>query len=87
MDPLLQFVSFLVNNNREYGALIIPSVSKPLPAYLFLKGYSNDNPINQNKLVVDTSQTAYIPFVYAIAALRTDPYSECQRKSVPVTTC
>lgn len=68
--PLLQFVSFLVGNDREHGALIIPKASKPLPVYLFLNGYSNDNPINQNNLVINTSQTAAIPFVYAIPALR-----------------
>jgi dienelactone hydrolase len=68
--PVLQFVSFLVNTNREYGALIIPNASATLPVYLFLNGYSNDNPVNQHNLVINTSPTASIPFIYAIPALR-----------------
>ncbi|QHT67416.1 prolyl oligopeptidase family serine peptidase [Rhodocytophaga rosea] len=68
--PVLQFVSFLVNNNREYGALIIPNASVPLPVYLFLNGYSNDNPVNQYTLTINTSPAAPIPFIYAIPAFR-----------------
>jgi dipeptidyl aminopeptidase/acylaminoacyl peptidase len=68
--PLLQFVSFEVSNYREYGALIIPPTEKPLPVYMYIYGYDNNNPINQQTLRINTSQVDSIPFVYAIPALR-----------------
>lgn len=67
---LLQVVSFRVNGYKQYGALIIPSTAKPLPLYLFINGYSNEDPINAHTLQINTSTTASIPFVYAIPALR-----------------
>ena len=67
----LKIVSFKVNNIKEYGALVIPNISQPLPVQVFVGGYSGsiNSTVNSVNLVVNNSSPGKAN-ILAIPALR-----------------
>lgn len=66
---VFKMVSFKANEIRQYGALIIPAGTKPLPVQIYVGGFGLDLTSNSVNVVLDTEGTE-APSILAIPALR-----------------
>ncbi|WP_299218228.1 prolyl oligopeptidase family serine peptidase [uncultured Aquimarina sp.] len=65
---ILKIVSYRVNGFKEYGALIIPESSIPLPIRMQIFGFSKE--VTTNSFRLNLNDDSDLPFIFAIPALR-----------------
>ncbi len=65
---LLKIVSFRVDGNKEYGALIIPQSDTPLPVRMNILGFSYN--LTAIPFSINLNDDDGLPFIYAVPALR-----------------
>ena len=65
---ILKILSFKVGTYKEYGALLIPKSTQPIPVRMFINGFEKGITANTINIAVDTS--LHQPSILAIPALR-----------------
>ncbi len=68
VGTVLKIVSFEVDGFKEYGALIIPETTTPLPVRMSIYGFSLETTTNLFNLNLNDDNG--LPFIFAIPALR-----------------
>jgi dienelactone hydrolase len=66
----LRIVSFLVRGQREYGILVIPQSTTPLPVRLFVTGFERNTTEFRVTLSRSTTPNPSEAFIYAVPTLR-----------------
>lgn len=64
----LKIVSFRVDGNKEYGALIVPKSDTPLPIRMNILGFSYN--LTAIPFSINLNDDDGLPFIYAVPALR-----------------
>lgn len=64
----LKLISFRLYGHKQYAGVLLPVSVKPLPVQLFVYGFGLTEPRSYQS--VKTSDTASLPFIYVVPALR-----------------
>jgi dienelactone hydrolase len=66
----LKLISFRLYGYKQYAGVLLPVTSKPLPVQLFISGFSLNEPLSYKSIKTSSSDTASLPFIYIVPALR-----------------
>jgi dienelactone hydrolase len=66
----LKLISFRLYGYKQYAGVLLPITTKPLPVQLFVSGFSLNEPVSYQSIKTSSSDTAILPFIYVVPALR-----------------
>jgi len=66
----LKLISFRLYGYKQYAGVLLPVTTKPLPVQLFVCGFSLNDPVSYQSIKTSLSDTATLPFIYVVPALR-----------------
>lgn len=69
---ILKIVSFNVDGNQEYGALLVPESASTMPVRMYISGFAKDITANSIKLERDNA-TSGKPFIFAFLLCADNP--------------